>query len=191
MSTNPTPLPIDAPAPVPSVSPYPEGIASFYYPGYPIVPALPYDATKTPQQQFNPNAPMKAWQRAQQPGENGGTFKLWNCIANGVEVPNGVAQTIAQAAEVNIAPSGMPESVIDSLAGTAYFTQPAVPIPTRPLLPTEDIAPGLPGMWIVTNSADASAPVPETPAQMSDDATLQRVLSGVNALLGKAGLPAV
>jgi len=187
MSTNPTVLSIDAPAPVPSVSPYPDGIATFYYPGYQLVPAQPYNPAVPLAQQFNQNEPMQSWVRAQQPGENPSTYKTWNCIVNGVELPNGVARTIGQAATPNVAPSGMPQSLIDSLANTPYFTQSAVQIPTRPLLPTEAIAPGMPGMWIVTNSADPSAPTPETPAQMSDDATLAAIKADTAAIRAKLG----
>ena len=155
MSTTPTVLPVDAPPPIPSVSPYPEGIASFYYAGYGIVEAAQYNPALPIGQQVNLNLASKNWQRPEQPGENQLSNRTWNCIVNGVEIPAGVAQTIAQAAAANVFPNGVPDSIIESLSGTPFFTLPAISIPTRPLLPTEKIAPGMPGMWIVTNSAVA------------------------------------
>lgn len=163
-----TVLPSDTPPPVPPTTPYPSGIASFYYPNDTVVHGEPYNAAVP--LQFNANEPMKNWSRTADPSENLASYKLSNCISvQGVEVPDGIALTIAGYQATNVAPPDLPPAILESLSGSAYFTQPAILRRTRPLLSTEAITPGLPGEFIVTNSADPSAtpPAPPTPGEQT------------------------
>lgn len=173
MSTAPTVLPVDAPPPVPALASYP--LSFLQYPGYQIFTAQPWDPTKTASEQFDPNSEMQIWQRPQQAGENGETYKLWNCIVNGVEIPNGIALTIDQASKANVAPSGMPQSVFESLATSAYYSQPSVPIPVRPLIATESIVATANGFQVV-NSAVVAPPTPQTAQQATDSANIAECL---------------
>ena len=75
-------LPIDAPAPIPTVSPYPMGIASFYYPGYTIETVSPYVRPRRMEVTAKfLELPSPAWK-----GESELTVRPCGILSGGIEI---------------------------------------------------------------------------------------------------------
>lgn len=173
MSTPPTVLPVDAPPPIPTVSPYPNGIASFYYPGY---------AIQATSQTFDSTKPSKSWSRPLQPGENPASlFGPVGYFQGTTYIPDQLFMTKQAAADTNIVPASAVATPAqqEALAGSVYMTQ-SVPIPARAPLATESVNPVM-GMIIVTNSAVAGAAVPQTQQEMDNSQNIAECLKILRA----------
>lgn len=169
-------LPIDAPAPIPTVSPYPNGIASFYYPGYTIETTSPT---------FDPTKPSKAWSRPLQPGENPASlFGPVGCFQGATYIADQLFMSKGDAAATNIAPAAdvATPAQQEALAGSAYATQ-SIPIPARAPLPTESITEVM-GQMVIINSAVAGPAIPQTPQQIADSAKLDTIIEMLKTVPG-------